>query len=64
MIDTVGILAPSYVIGEDLQPVESLANRTEMLQAFGMPDRPSLWGWEAYRRSRRSARWRIVPSGA
>lgn len=55
MIDTVGILAPSYVIGEDVQPVESLANRTEMLQAFGMPDRPSLWGWEAYRRSRRSA---------
>lgn len=54
MSDTFGILAPSYVLGEEELMVASLAGREAVLERYKMPDRAELWGWDRYRRTRRS----------
>lgn len=54
MSDTCGILAPSYVLGEEQIPVETIANRKAMLDQYNMPDKQAFWGWDLYRKTRRS----------
>jgi 3-oxoacyl-[acyl-carrier-protein] synthase III len=54
MPGSLGILAPSYVIGEESLKVDTIENRAAVLQQHNMPDRQALWGWDAYRRTRRS----------
>ena len=54
MSDTFGILAPSYVVGEEELPVDSMANRQAVLGQHNMPDKQALWGWGCFRKTRRS----------
>lgn len=49
-----GILAPSYVLGEEELKVDSLASRKSVLERYKMPDRHALWGWDCYRKTHRS----------
>ncbi len=49
-----GILAPSYVLGEEELKVDSLASRKAVLERYKMPDRHELWGWDCYRKTNRS----------
>lgn len=52
--DNLGILAPCYVVGEEELKVDAIENRMEVLQRHNMPDLQALWGWDVYRRTRRS----------
>jgi 3-oxoacyl-[acyl-carrier-protein] synthase-3 len=54
MSESVGMLAPAYVLGEEEASVDALANRHSVLRQHNMPDDPALWGWRCYRRTRRS----------
>lgn len=51
----VGLLAPSYVVGEIEGDVDTLSNKVDVLNEFAMPDVKELWGWDTYRKSDRSA---------
>lgn len=54
MSNAFGILAPSYVLGEEELKVDALATRKAVLEYYKMPDRPELWGWDCYRKTHRS----------
>lgn len=54
MPDAFGILAPSYVLGEEERKVDALAGYKAVLEAYKMPDRQDLWGWDCYRKTNRS----------
>ena len=54
MSEPLGMLAPAYVLGEEELSVDTLANRHSLLHQYNMPDDPTLWGWERYRKTRHS----------
>lgn len=55
MRGVVGLLAPSYVVGEIEGDVDALSNKLDVLNEFAMPDVKELWGWDAYRKTDKSA---------
>ncbi len=49
--DTVLLAAPRYVLGENIEPHDRLADLSDRTSRFGMLASPELWGWGEVRRT-------------
>lgn len=52
---TLGMLAPAYVLGEEERSIDALAAHNPSLGQHWKADNKTLWGWDRYRKSHRTA---------